>query len=239
MPDNRAERARRNERRLDEASNGRNRSSMVMGWVGAEMKRENQFADLGYADEKAFWTSKGYCRSTWYKMIRIAEAFAFASEEEFLAMKVECADMLSYVDAEHRYEPDLLTAAITISIEKFADMIAEHSAVLNNRPKSEAAVEMNFHLKKTQRVAIRIGLAEWMRDHNVKDEGYALEMLVAEYTGRLTLVGYYQESIGRLERAAEHCGLPDVRDELLSMGRDMQEALMIVIGEKRAMQLVA
>lgn len=239
MSEDRVERAKRNDLRLDEAWKGKNRHSMVMAWVGAEMKRENQFQDLGYEDQHAYRKSKGYAKSTWFKMVRIAEAFVFASEEEFLCMKVENADALSYVEAEHRYDAELFKKAATQSEEDFQDTLAEFGAAQAGKAKTEAVVQLNFHLKKTQRMAIHDGLKVWMRDHQIKDEGEALELLVAEYTSRLTLVGFQKETINRLRISAEHCADAQVRAELLGLVYDMETALEMIKGAAPKPELVA
>lgn len=237
MSEDRMERAKQNDRRLDEAWNGKNRSSMVMGWVGAEMKRDNQFQDLGYEDQHVYRKSKGYGRSTWFKMLRIAEAFVYANEDEFLRMKVENADALSYVEAEHRYDADLFEKAATQSEEDFKDSLAEFGAAQAGKAKTEAVVQLNFHLKKTQRMAIHEGLQVWMREHQIKDEGEALELLVAEYTGRLTLVGFQKETINRLRMSAEHCADVEVRAELLGLVYDMETALEMIKGKPQTENL--
>lgn len=239
MDTEKRERALWNERRCDEGWTSRNKGSMLMGWAAAEMRREDQFPELGYATEKAFWTAKGYAKSTWHRMVRIAEAFPELAEHVFLRMKVENAEALSYEKPEHRYDAELLERAAIESEDVFSDRIGERKMILANRPPGEAPVKMKFHLKKSQREAIHEGLQEWMRTHEIQDEGEALEMLVAEYTGRLTLVGYYKESIGRLKRAAQHATELIIREELLSMAAEMQDALEIVIGAKPKMEMVA
>lgn len=240
MEESRLEGARRREQRIEVAWNGKNRSSMVMGWVGLEMERENDFGVLGYEDQHAYRKAKGYGRSTWYKMLGIAREFAQLAEEQFLSMKVDNAYELSMVKEEaHRYDPVLIAAAATDGLEDFCDRMADREAARTNIPMTERKLPMKFHLTRHQREAVMNGLQRWMQDHQIKSEGYALEMLVAEYTERLTLVGYYKESMGRMQRAASHCAEGPVREELMSMASEMQEALDLVIGEKASLGMAA
>ena len=78
---------------------------------------------LGYEDEKAFWTAKGFGRSTWYSMTRLAEDFCAADEEDFLRMKVYNAKELAKLEPELRYEPELMQRAAVETYTQFADSL--------------------------------------------------------------------------------------------------------------------
>ena len=208
--------------------------SMEIGWYGRILKAENLFQELGYADEVAYWQAAGVGHSTWYKMIRIAEAFAHLTLDEFLALSIENADQLSTLNEAARHDEKLLAQAAKQTAIQFEETLAEHTAEVQHRPVAELSVTWKLHMKRGQRTVIEQRLRQWQQEHGIADEAYALEMLIAEYTERLTLVGYMTETIQRLERSTAGTSSKDaaaLRTEIRTLVTEMQEALRLVVGE--------
>jgi hypothetical protein len=79
---------------------------------------------------------------------------------------------------------------------------------------------------------IERGLEDWQHEHGIDDEGYALELMIAEYRERPTLVGFMTESIARLpKQVSEANGIDELRVAFKTHLREMEEILHICCGE--------
>jgi hypothetical protein len=65
-------------------------------------------------------------------------------------------------------------------------------------------MRVTYKLKmfEAQRTIIMNALNEFRREHQIADEGTALEWLVLEYSARKTFVGFVQEQIPKLRQVA-------------------------------------
>lgn len=238
----RNEEARVCDAKISEAEHNRKKYSMIIGWYGHRLKARNLFGELGYESEDAYVGSRELARSTWYRMVRLGMEFSQLALDEFLTMTVENAEALADVQPEHRYNQELLEAAATQKNAVFLRTLAEFGAVLAGRPPSDARSPMSFHLTKSQTIAIRSGLKEWMTAHQITDEGEALEMLVAEYSDRDTLIGTYHDTIDLLRQAAfagDYVTVADAQDQMLVLAGKMQKEMSKVVQNREHMQLVA
>ena len=226
------------DRRITE-NNGRfNKVSMEIGWDGYFIKRHDGWQLLGYEDEKHYRQSKGIGRSTWYKMIGIAERLAHLTREDFLAMTVENAEQLSVQPTEVKQNPELIAKAQTETAEGFADQLVLDTAQRENKPVDDVYVTMKWRIRQGQRKAIESGLEEWQRMHGIDDPGYALELMIAEFRERSTLVGFIAEAIPRLAQAVTTAQtaeeLEDLRKLLAAHIQEMGELLKFCCGEAGA-----
>lgn len=228
---NRNELAKQCDAVISEAVVGLNKHSMVVGWYGRILKANNLFAELGYPDEHVYRKSKGVGRSTWYRMVRIAESFTQLSAEEFCSMVIENAEMLADLPEEQRYEKVLLTKAASETAEQYEETLVMYRAKRQHRRADDMTVTWKLRMNRLQKRVLQEKLEQWQREHDIDDEAYALELLVAENTDRLTLVGYFSETISRLKRTVDNNDLHNLREELRRLISEMQEALVLVVGE--------
>jgi hypothetical protein len=226
------------DRNISEAWIGLTKRSMLIGWEGAFIKRYNGWERLGYMDEKHYRADKGIGRSTWYKMVGLAEHFPNVSKEQFLAMSIENAEQLAVVPLEARENPVLLSSAATKTAREFESDLIFDTAVRENKPVSEVFVTMKWRIRQAQREVIERGLEDWQHEHGIDDPGYALELMIAEVHERLTLVGFMTESIPRLSRAVMAAesqeDLEDLRKLFARHIQEMGEVLKICCGEFNA-----
>jgi hypothetical protein len=237
-PANLDERLRECEQGIDEAWTGVNRLSMQMGWDGNFIKRHEGWARLGYEDEKDFRAKKHIARSTWYKMVGLAERFPDLTRAQFCSMLIENAVKLAEAPREVRHDLKLVAAAAASSEREFEGELVLEQSAREQKPVGEVYVTMKWRIKQAQREVIQRGLEDWQREHGIDDEGYALELLIAEYRERPTLVGFMTESISRLSRELTRAqtaeDLEELRKGMAQHILDMAEILKICCGEERA-----
>lgn len=222
------------DRNICEAWVGLVKRSMVIGWDGYFIKRHDGWQRLGYVDEKHYRSSKGIGRSTWYKMVGLAEKFPMLSKEQFLAMTIENAEQLAVVPLSTRGDTALLQAAATLTAKEFEGELVRVAAIQQNRPVSEVYVTIKWRIKQAQREVIERGLEDWQQEHGIDDPGYALELMIAEYHDRPTLVGFMTEAIPRLSRAVTEAhsveDLEELRKLFAAHLQEMGEVLKMCCG---------
>jgi hypothetical protein len=234
------EQLKESERRISANWGGLNKMTMAIGWDGYFIKRHDGWRLLGYEDEKHFRKVKGIKRSTWYKMVGIAERLQHLNLEEFLSMSIENAEQLSVQPLEAKRDRELLLKAQSATAEEFRDELVMATARRESKPLGEVYVTMKWRIRQAQREVIERGLEDWQQEHGIDDPGYALELMIAEYRERLTLVGFMTESIPRLTRQvlSVHNGeemelgeLRELREAFAIHLREMGEVLRICCGE--------
>jgi hypothetical protein len=229
---------RESDRTLVDAWVGLTKRSMLIGWEGAFIKRHNGWQRLGYADEKHYRATRvanGIARSTWYKMVGLAERFSELSREQFLSMTIENAEQLAEAPQSVRRDPELIDAAAEMTVRDFESELVRRAALNENKPPSEVYVTIKWRIKQAQREVIERGLEDWQHEHGIDDPGYALELMIAEYRERVTLVGFIAESIPRLTQAvvAAHSveELEELRRLMAAHIHEMGEILRLCCGE--------
>jgi hypothetical protein len=215
-----------------------NKRSMLIGWEGYFIKSHNGWARLGYADEQHYRSTKGIARSTWYKMVNLAEQLSFLNKEEFLAMSIENAEQLAAAPREAREDPALIAAASTLSARDFESELVANTAERENKPVNEVYVTIKWRIKQGQREVIERGLKDWQHEHGIDDPGYALELMIAEFHDRPSLVGFLRESIPMLTREVTQADsiedLQELRKVVAAHIQDMGEILKLCCGETKA-----
>lgn len=229
------EQLRESDRNISEAWVGLVKRSMVIGWDGYFIKRHDGWQRLDYADEKHYRSSKGIGRSTWYKMVGLAEKFPMLTREQFLTMTIENAEQLAAVPLSDRDDTALLAAAATMTANEFEDELVRVAAISQGKPIKEVYVTIKWRIKQAQREVIERGLKDWQQEHGIDDPGYALELMIAEYHDRLTLVGFMTGEIARLTQTIAEARSMEELEELRKLFavhiQEMSELLKMCCGD--------
>ena len=204
-------------------------STMEIGWYGRILKEEKLYLQLGYESEAVYRESARISRSTWYRMIRIAEHFRKIPLAAFLSMTADNAEQLTLLPEDERIKPEWIERAASMGGSELEYEIVKHKAKAENIPIREARTSLKIDLAISQREVIERGLERWCRDHGISDPGYGLELLVAEYTDRVTMVGYIQEVLPKLRDSLAKAITPEeLRDTLATVVQELSEVLEIV-----------
>ena len=210
--------------------------SMEIGWEGAFLRTTNAWQVLGFASEKSYRASTGIGRSTWYKMVGLAERFQHLIKEQFISMSIENAEQLAVAPMETRKDLAIVGSAATMTTRDFEGELVLETARQENKAVGEVYVTMKWRVKEAQREVIEQGLKDWQAEHGIDDKGYAIELMIAEFHDRPTLVGFLTESIPRLTQAVTSAEtFDDLKrlQELLAIHiHDMGEILTICCGDK-------
>jgi hypothetical protein len=232
------EQLRESDRRISTAWRSLSKASMCIGWDGYFIKRHNGWRALGYEDEKHYRIAKGISRTNWYRLTGMAERLANLAMEEFLSMTLDNAELLSKQPPSAKCDRKLLAKAQTLTEAQFAIELEAAAAQRENREPEAQWVTMAWRVLPAQRKVILEGLAEWEHEHGLDNEGYALELMIAEYRQRPTLVGFLSESIDWLGREVVRAKSLDdllaLRAHVAAHVQDMQEILLRCCGEMEA-----
>lgn len=170
------------DRKIRGAEKSHRQSTMEIGWYGRILREESLFLELGFESEAAYRQEVRISRSTWYRMIRIAEHFTKVPLDAFLTMTADNAEQLTLLSESDRIKPEWIERAATLTGPKLEDEIVKYEARTKNIPLREARTTLKLNLAMGQKEVIERGLEKWCRDHGISDPGYGLELLVAEYT---------------------------------------------------------
>lgn len=102
------------------ASESMLRASLRIGWYGMILRKNNLFGELGFATEQDYFRSCNIGRSTWYRVIAIAERLEHLGRESVLNMKVENARILARCPDFMREDEDLAVMAATQTVKEFS-----------------------------------------------------------------------------------------------------------------------
>lgn len=221
------------DKEVTDAVGGRNKYTMKIGWYGSRIKAHDKFAELGYLNEKDYWAKKEIGETTWYEMVRIAEAFIFCTEQEFFAMKIQNASALSRVPDEHRYDPEMLQKAAAESIKKFDATVAKYREHKEGIPQAEQKATFKLRMNRGQLEMISESLGEWMEERNLADQAEALVLLMAEYRDRFAARRFLGEMMQRVEMTVASYSRPEqsqeLRGEIALLVSEMREGLAITL----------
>jgi hypothetical protein len=209
--------------------------SMEIGWEGAFLRSTNAWQILGYDTEKSYRAAVGIGRSTWYKMVDLAERFQHLTKEQFISMSIENAEQLAAAPLETRKDVAMVKAASAMTVHDFESVLVLETATRENKPVGEVYVLMKWRVKEAQREVIQRGLKDWQEEHGIDDEGYALELMVAEFRDRPTLIGFLTQSIPMLTREVMQAerveDIEGLRKVIAAHIHDMGEILKLCCGE--------
>lgn len=198
------------DKEVDIGSDGVKKGSMRVGWYGRIVKMKNRFEQMGYVDEKDYRLRKGVGRSTWYRMLRIAEDFQRLTPEAFLRMTAENAEHLARLSEDERYTGGMkvndqfvkwIDLAALLNEEQFQKAILEAQAAAAAVPVAEMPVTLKMRVFEGQRPVILATIDEFQKDHGMKTPGEALEAICVEMRGRKTFTQFMQEALPRLRGA--------------------------------------
>ena len=179
-------------------------TSLTIGWHAHYLKREGLFGILGFEDEDAARKASGVGRSTWYSVIRLAEAFNGLEKEQFVSMKHSNAQALSDLPESSRLSREWIRMAGSMSIEDFQ---AKVDVELDGRAKASNGKEKGTVLKMpmplTRKKVVEAGLLEYANKVGVEngDTGKALELLVVEKKGETSLIEAITNAVQRVKDA--------------------------------------
>jgi len=240
------------DRQLTEAVTSLQKSSMKVGWYGRIVKLSNGFEALGYADEKAYRAAKGVGRSTWYRMVRIAEDFRDLDRDQFLRMTAENAEHLARLPLEDRYTGGTMVKdqivrwidlAATMNEEQFQKALLEAQAAAADVPVAEMPVTFKMRVFEGQRPVIIATIDAFQKEHSMKTPGEALEAICVEVQGRKSFASFMQDALPRLRGAMRltqdvepESAISALRDVLEQHIMDMAYTLEQTVGQERWQQ---
>lgn len=156
--------------------------TMASGYMGYEFREKNMWRDMGYESEHDFRDREGVARSTWFKMMRIAEGLKRLTQEEFIRLKEANADILRTLPEEVRYDGEWLNKAESMTAEQFAKEVEASNAAAQGVEPQDVRVVFKMSMYAGQRDAVVEGLKEFAMEFGLGDDlSRALELIVAEY----------------------------------------------------------
>jgi hypothetical protein len=175
-------------------------NSLRIGFHAAALKRNGLFGILGYENEKQAQEASGVKQATWFNVVRIADAFPNVEEKLFCAMKLTNAEELMDLPESKRLTEYWMRRAATDSIETFKAVVDEE---MNGKEKPsngrEHIVTFSAKMPKSRKKAVEAGLLEFAKSVGVEgDESRALELMVQEHTGGVSLIEAIKHAIDRI-----------------------------------------
>jgi hypothetical protein len=195
------------------------RSSLVIGFNAYQMKKENLFGMLGFADEEAARDAAGVGRSTWYSTISLAHSFEGLPKDLFITMKLVNAQEFLNLGASKRMDRDWVTKAADMTEKEFKKLVDEE---LNGKAKvtdgKERSVKMTVDMPASRKMVIEEKVKEFAEAHDMEpaDTGKVLEAMVVEATGGETMLNAVLHVVQRAKRIKELCESGLSADEVLA-----------------------
>lgn len=174
---------------------GRNSRNMLLGWWAARLKEANVWTEHGYADEAAYRDAAGVTVGVWGRYTRIAAELPKLSLVEFSRLSAENAEQLGMLPEDLKYDFLWVERATNMKAEDFKRKILEVKAFNSGIAPADMRVKFSLPMFEAQRTVIREGIAEFSREHAIKDPSTALEWLVLEYSGRKTFASFLEGRI--------------------------------------------
>jgi hypothetical protein len=181
----------------------RPRRNMQLGWYGAQMKAANEWTKYGFQGETEYRAKAGISVSIWGRYVRIASDFLHLPVEDFVKMSAENAEALGSLPLEKRNDFTWVFEAITLPAEPFKKKVLEAKATAAGVEPKDMRVKYSQPCFEAQRTVIKNGIKDFAREHQIKDDGTALEWLVMEYSQRKTFRKFLVDHLPLL-RAAHH-----------------------------------
>ena len=211
------------------------KASMSIGYDGAYIESLAEFGSwrlLGYEHQHAFRIGEGLGRSNWYRVLSVAKKFLEIDRDAYVQMSRENAERLSLEPPKVRFDPDNLKRAAEMTARDFADLMTVDGAHREGKPKEEKWVEVKWRMRTEQRKVIEAALEGWKSEHGIEDDVFALEMLVAEYADRPTLIGFLlQSQVDLAEQVKEASDLEQLRLDVASYVTKIGRHIALCCGE--------
>lgn len=203
------------------------KTSMERGWECVSIERDSAWEHIGFKHQHDCRVYLGVSYSNWYRTMAVAQNFAKLTKAEFLTMKLSNAELLGQQEPEIRYDLENIERAGNESIEIFKTRFTFAPVDQKDKP-----TKFEVPMTKDKCEAIELGIKQFMSEHSIDNESYALELIVAEVRERPTLVGFVQDSIPRLTKAVmEAQDFEELRSLIVDHLRAMGELLKVCCGE--------
>lgn len=165
-------------------------NSLRIGYHAYALKRDNLFGILGFETERDAQEASGVKDSTWYNVIRIAEAYPGVSEDLFCGMKLSNAQALMDLPESKRLTEYWVRKAGTEPMETFRIQIEEelHGAAKPSDGR-EKSTSYKITLPTSRKNVVVMKLREYGKQIGEEDESRALEMMVVEHSESISLIG--------------------------------------------------
>jgi len=181
------------------------RSSLLVGWIGAEVKRERLFQAMGFDGESEFRQHLGVGRSTWFRYVRLAESLKKLPKEDFLKLRAENADYLIDLPEEQRYNTVLIKNAQEMKEEDFEKVTRQFRAEEDQIDEADVIVLLKYRMPESRRSVIKDTIKWFAEDHDldIEDESRTLELICAEIRFRNPVVTRAMRATQQLREAHE------------------------------------
>jgi ATP-dependent Clp protease adapter protein ClpS len=175
-------------------------NSLRIGFHAAALKREGLFGLIGFADEKEAQEASGVKQSTWFNVLRIAEAFPGVDEKLFIGMKLTNAETLMDMPESKRLTEYWMRRASTDSIELFSQVVdTDMDGKARASDGRERVVSINIKVPTSTKKVVEEGLREYAKAAGCEgNEAKAIELMVAEHSEGVSLVGTITKAINRI-----------------------------------------
>lgn len=165
-------------------------NSLRVGFHAAYLKKNNLWGILGFASEKEAQQASGIKESSWYNVIRIAEAYPGVEEEVFVSLKLSNAEAAMDLSERKRTGEKWLKLAAETPIKEFAKMVDEElDGAARPSDTKERIVPITIKMPKTRKKVVEERLLAYAESVGAKDDiGRGLELLVAEQSEGVSLI---------------------------------------------------
>jgi hypothetical protein len=177
-------------------------NSLRIGFHACALKRQNLFGLLGFEDEKQAQKDSGVKDSTWFNVIRIAEAYPGVSEQLFTAMKLSNAQVMMDLPESKRLTEYWLRKAATEPIEVFKEQVdIEMNGKARASDGREASTSYKVSMPASRKKVIEDRVKVIGKELGIEDEGRVIEMVLAERTEAVSLIGAISHAIDKIAAA--------------------------------------
>jgi hypothetical protein len=208
-------------------------NSLRIGYHAAALEREGLWGILGYASKKEAQEASGVKQSTFFNVMRIAEAFPGVEEKLFCSQKLTNAEALMDLPESKRLTEYWMRRAATDSTDTFKAVIDEE---MNGKEKPsngrEKIVSFSVKMPRSRKKVVDAGLLEISKEFGCEgDESRTLELLVAEKTGTPSLITVITTAVQRCKKIKELIESELSSDEILSQ--------VVILNEESILELAA
>ena len=198
------------------------RNSLRIGFHAAILKAKNLWGMLGFKDEREAQLAADVKDSTWYNVIRIAEAFKGVPEELFISMKLANASELADLPESKRLDRDWLKLAADEPIRAFAERCnVEMNGKARESDTKEQTTTMKMTMPASRQKVIEEGAKKFAEKHGLdpNDTSKAIEVMVVEQaqTEGTTLIGVITGAVQKIKSAKEKVNSGIAADEALAL----------------------
>jgi len=167
---------------LHEAARAYRVSTMRIAFYGHRMRMCEGWTSLGLEPgprgEEAYRESLGIPRSSWYRAVRIGQAFHQLSLPDLERLPIGNAEILLSVNPLILNDHNWVHEARTLQGQQLAELVASRNkAIGDNR---EPLASMIFRVPLLARKAIETMLTTFQKRHELSSRSQAFEMLIAD-----------------------------------------------------------